>query len=303
VGRRHVAHSRAFRVCLGGLAVLTVVGALMAPAVAKTSKPKAAAVSQPTLATLKILRANVTIKPAGKTKYVKAKEGQVLRQGDALTTDAAGAAEVDYTDGSLTRLGVSTQFAITKLTNKRGGRQTQGTLTVGETWNRAAKVAQTGSFEVKAGGATAAVEGTAFLVVCLGQAGQTACRIIDVVDNVNVATTAGVTPLTPATSVDITNATAGTVTQLTYDDLVNIPAVIGNVYLDAVAGKGAGIDELPPTTTTTTTTLPPRRGAPVTTQPPPEETTVPPPPPPPPSTTTIPPPTTTSCVPSNTNPC
>ena len=83
----------------------------------------------PVLANLKIQAAAVTIKPSGKTKYVAAKDGQALRQGDALKTDAAGKAEIDYTDGSLTRLGSSTEFTITKLTNDRGGRQTEGTIT------------------------------------------------------------------------------------------------------------------------------------------------------------------------------
>ena len=60
----------------------------------------------------------------------------------------------------------------------------KGTLTVGSTWNRAAKVAETGSFEVKAGGATAAVEGTLFSVVCTVTAGQTSCHFIDLFDPV-----------------------------------------------------------------------------------------------------------------------
>ena len=84
-----------------------------------------------------------------------------------IQTDEAGSAEINYTDGSLTRLAASTEYTITKLTNKQGGRQTQGTLTVGETWNRAAKVSENGSFEVKAGGTTAAVEGTAFVFSCV----------------------------------------------------------------------------------------------------------------------------------------
>ena len=70
--------------------------------------------------------------------------------------------------------------------SKQGVRQTQGTLTVGSTWNRAAKVAETGSFEVKAGGATAAVEGTLFSVVCTCNGAQTSCEFIDLFDPVIV---------------------------------------------------------------------------------------------------------------------
>ena len=142
-----------------------------------------------TLANLKITADQVSIKPKGKSTFVAAKNGQPLHQGDTLKTAATGRAEIDYTDGSLTRLAGSTVFTISVLTNERGGRQTQGTLSVGETWNRAAKVSETGSFEVKAGGTTAAVEGTAFVVKCTPQTtgDQTvSCTVTAVVDNVKV---------------------------------------------------------------------------------------------------------------------
>ena len=80
-------------------------------------------------------------------------------------------------------------FTISKLTNEKGGRQTQGTLSVGETWNRAAKVSETGSFEVKAGGTTAAVEGTAFVAKCVPKTdGSQAvdCTFTAVVDDIKV---------------------------------------------------------------------------------------------------------------------
>jgi hypothetical protein len=141
------------------------------------------------LAHLKVTADNVTIKQNGKSSFVAAKNGMALKQGDTIKTDDAGRAEVDYTDGSLTRLSGSTIFTISKLTNEKGGRQTQGTLSVGETWNRAAKVSETGSFEVKAGGTTAAVEGTAFVAKCVPQDGgdqQVSCTFTAVVDNIHV---------------------------------------------------------------------------------------------------------------------
>jgi hypothetical protein len=142
------------------------------------------------LANLKVTTDHVTLKAHGKTTFVPAKNGQSLHQGDTIQTDADGRAEIDYTDGSLTRLGATTVFTISRLTDERGGRQTQGTLSVGETWNRAAKVSETGSFEVKAGGTTAAVEGTAFVVKCLpkadGTSQQASCSITAVVDDIHV---------------------------------------------------------------------------------------------------------------------
>jgi hypothetical protein len=165
---------------------LLVIGLLAAGALA-VSAPAAGAADA--LANLKITADNVQVKAKGASDFVAAKDGMALKQGDTIKTDATGRAEIDYTDGSLTRLGASTVFKLSKLTNERGGRQTQGTLSVGETWNRAAKVSETGSFEVKAGGTTAAVEGTAFVAKCVpaGNGSQTVnCTFTAVVDNIKV---------------------------------------------------------------------------------------------------------------------
>ncbi len=163
-----------------------VVGVLVAGALALTASAAGAADS---LASLKVTADNVQIKQKGKSTFVDAKNGQALKQGDTIKTDASGLAEIDYTDGSITRLANSTVFTISKLTNEKGGRQTQGTLSVGETWNRAAKVSETGSFEVKAGGTTAAVEGTAFVATCVPKSdGSQAvdCTFTAVVDDIKV---------------------------------------------------------------------------------------------------------------------
>jgi hypothetical protein len=148
----------------------------------------AASAAEP-LAKLKITADNVQVKQKGKSDFKDAKNGMALKQGDTIKTDANGRAEIDYTDGSLTRMAGSTIFTISKLTTNQGGRQTQGTLSVGETWNRAAKVSETGSFEVKAGGTTAAVEGTAFVAKCVpaSDGSQTvSCTFTAVVDNIKV---------------------------------------------------------------------------------------------------------------------
>jgi hypothetical protein len=168
-----------------GLALL-VVGVLAVGAMASLAPAAGAADA---LANLKITADNVQVKQKGKSSFVDAKEGMALKQGDTVKTDASGLAEIDYTDGSITRLGNSTVFTISKLTNEKGGRQTQGTLSVGETWNRAAKVSETGSFEVKAGGTTAAVEGTAFVAKCVPKTdGSQAvdCSFTAVVDDIKV---------------------------------------------------------------------------------------------------------------------
>ena len=167
---------------------LLVVGVLVAGVLALAA-PAAGAATE-TLAKLKVTADNVQIKQKGKTSFVAAKNGMALKQGDTIKTDATGLAEIDYTDGSLTRLSNNTVFTISVLTNEKGGRQTQGTLSVGESWNRAAKVSETGSFEVKAGGTTAAVQGTAFVAKCVPSASGTpqevTCTFTAVVDDIHV---------------------------------------------------------------------------------------------------------------------
>jgi hypothetical protein len=165
---------------------LLVVGVLAAGTVAAVAPAAGAADA---LANLKITADKVQIKQKGKSGFVDAKDGMALKQGDTLKTDASGLAEIDYSDGSITRLSNSTVFTISKLTTDKGGRQTQGTLSVGETWNRAAKVSETGSFEVKAGGTTAAVQGTAFVASCVPKSdGSQAvnCTFTAVVDDIKV---------------------------------------------------------------------------------------------------------------------
>jgi hypothetical protein len=165
---------------------LLVVTALFACALAMMAPAAGAADA---LANLKVTADNVQVKAKGKSTFVDAKDGQALKQGDTIKTDAGGTAEIDYTDGSITRLANSTVFTLSKLTSEKGGRQTQGTLSVGETWNRAAKVSETGSFEVKAGGTTAAVQGTAFVAKCVPNSdGSQAvdCTFTAVVDDIKV---------------------------------------------------------------------------------------------------------------------
>ena len=229
-----------------GLAALCV-AAFAAPALAApAAKPRqAAATTNAVLATLTIRTPNVDIKGKKKTTFAKGASGQVLHEGDTLRTDAtAGLAEISYTDGSYTRLGPNTEFSITKLTESQGVRQTQGTLTVGSTWNRAAKVAETGSFEVTAGGATAAVEGTLFSVVCTV---PTSCQFIDLFDPVLVTMGGAQVQLESAKTVTSEQGQLTSVQNLTREDLLANLWVAGNIFLDNVLAFAEPTD-LPPAT-------------------------------------------------------
>ena len=226
-------------------AVVVCLLAFAAPALAApTAKPKQAqSPAAKILARLTIRTPNVEIKTKNKTTFKKGASGQVLKQGDTLRTDAtAGLAEISYTDGSYTRLGPNTEFSITKLTEKQGVRQTQGTLTVGSTWNRAAEVAETGSFKVMAGGATAAVEGTLFAVTCTVNAGQTSCNFIDLFDPVTVTFNGVSVPLTSATKLSLNQGQLGVPQVLTREDLLADLWVAGNIFLDTLLNFGTPSD-------------------------------------------------------------
>ena len=232
----------------GALTVATTDAATATTAQPTANVPtKATLTASTTLATLKIQIPKVTIKAQGKSKYVAAKDGQVLHEGDAIQTDVGGRAEINYTDGSLTRLSPSTSFKITKLTSKRGGRQTQGTLGVGETWNRAAKVSESGSFEVKSGSTTAAVEGTAFVFSCVKQGKHKICTVIGVVDTVRVTTPGGgIAELGPGKIVLVTDDVPGSVGTLTYEEMIKLPVIVDNLALDQLVAKGGLFEITPP---------------------------------------------------------
>src|ERR1700745_1568111 len=80
-----------------------VVGAALAVWALVAGGAPAGAKSTTPLANLKITADTVTIRHKGQTDFVAAKDGEGLRQGDTIKTDENGTAEIDYTDGSLTR--------------------------------------------------------------------------------------------------------------------------------------------------------------------------------------------------------
>jgi hypothetical protein len=160
------------------VAALTTISALVAsslflvaPAGAQSNKKK-----QPT-GTLTVQATNVTVLEKGATKFTKAKRNQKISIGDTIQTDAAGLAEVEFSDGSLTRLDHNTIFTLDALVQKTGRRQVEGTVSAGQTWNRVQKLSETENFKQKGNGATAAVLGTAFLTKC-GLPAGTAFKIV-----------------------------------------------------------------------------------------------------------------------------
>jgi hypothetical protein len=212
------------------------------------------------LATVTVQSPVVYLKTAGRRRFTRARNGVTLRHGDAIRTGPTGKAEVDYTDGSLTRLGPSTEFTVVRLTDKRGGRQTRGELRVGEAWNRVAKLSATSSFEIRAGHATAAVEGTAFAVECTT---RNDCEFIDIVDDVDLHIDRSIKTRTrnivlgPDTDVVVDVVAHHKLGEpirestLSFDDANNDAWIVQNIASDQQEGIGHGRADLPPPPTTT----------------------------------------------------
>ncbi len=94
-------------------------------------------------------------------------EGKDLIEGDVLRTDGGGSAQIDFFDGSLTRVDVDTQLALRKLADSDDGRAITITLQAGRIWNRVAELGSSDDrFIVRIGEATVSVQGTTFFVDC-----------------------------------------------------------------------------------------------------------------------------------------
>ena len=173
--------------------------------------------SAPTAGKLKVSQTHVKSAqpPAPATE---AQSGQSVTPGQVLSTDSTGLAQVTYPDGSLTRLDSDTVFKVVSLTDNSGSRQTLGSVSGGKVWNRVTKLSRSGSFEVEAGGTTAAVRGTSFAVEC---SGTNDCDIISVIHTVVVTSTStGQTATLPPTfEVNADNGVLGTRVQLTAAEL------------------------------------------------------------------------------------
>ena len=197
------------------------------------------------LATLAVTAENVSVRRDGKEKFKPAKDGQSLKEGDTIQTDATGTAEVDYGNDAFTRLDVNTTFTIVVLTDEQGARQVQGSLETGQTWNRTAALTESGSFEQEGAGANATVRGTAFAIECDA---IDHCVFTAVVDNIDLTGLDGVTQLlTPLDQCDSTDTTeegeltgvlCGDITQISADDLPDW--IVTNLLQDLILGLPDG---------------------------------------------------------------
>lgn len=94
--------------------------------------------------------------------------------GDVVKTNSAGRAELDYSDGSLTRLAPNTQVTVVRL-DSASAQRTSVKVDAGRTWQRVKKLVADGAqYEVSTPLGVASVKGTAFEVDCT-KGGGVAC--------------------------------------------------------------------------------------------------------------------------------
>ena len=104
---------------------------------------------------------------AAEAPWKALKQGDTVREGDAVKTAASARLELTVPDGSRVRLGSSSQVVLSQgHFGKQGERKVTFTLWLGRVWAKVAKrVGGDSTFEVQTHNAVAGVRGTSFAVV------------------------------------------------------------------------------------------------------------------------------------------
>ncbi len=117
-------------------------------------------------ATLHTLGGGTEVRAAGSVEFRPGQEGRNLKEGDTIRTASDGRAEIEFFDGSETRLDRGTSLRLRSLTPITGpprGRKILSDHTAGRTFNRVADAEDPASrFEVHTPSAVASVRGTTF---------------------------------------------------------------------------------------------------------------------------------------------
>lgn len=119
------------------------------------------------LARLAVIDHSVSVQGRAAASFATGATGDALAAGDTIRTDDDGRAQLDYAEGSLTRLDRNTTFVVTKLASARHPSPLDVRVDVGRTWHEVAALTSSGErFEVTTSNAVATVRGTVFTVDC-----------------------------------------------------------------------------------------------------------------------------------------
>lgn len=122
--------------------------------------------SEATGATLRVITPAAKVYSGTGAAGVSGMNGQSLAQGDVIKTSAKGVVQIDYSDGSFTRVGPSSEFTLTTLSTEMGSRKIEQTIGVGSSFSRVRKLTGSESFSVTTEFGTATVRGTQFATAC-----------------------------------------------------------------------------------------------------------------------------------------
>jgi hypothetical protein len=157
----------------GGAAVVAV--ALVAAYVFATAGP---ATARP-FASLDILQGDAEIQLGSAAAFHPATDGATLHRGDTVRTGERGRAEIEYFDGSVTRLDRVTTFTLSELVSTPEESLVVGEQASGSTFNRVVELTGSQSrFEVETPSAIASVRGTTFFT----QVGEAESELVGVLE-------------------------------------------------------------------------------------------------------------------------
>jgi hypothetical protein len=129
--------------------------------------------------------------------FAPASDGQDLAVGDTVRTNGTGFVQVDYPDGSLTRLDSNAEFTLVDLSTTDKAQRVTGKLDGGRAWSNVEKItSSTGRYELETPVATASVRGTQFDTDCT--AADDSCTFTVIDGTVAVTPTGGDTILLQA---------------------------------------------------------------------------------------------------------
>lgn len=119
------------------------------------------------LATVQVTKGPVEVRPPGGA-FDLVRETAGVSPGTGVRTGQDALAEIEYFDGSLSRIGPSTTYEVVELERAPGRTVVVGKLDIGETFHDVKELTGSGSrFEVRESNAIAAVRGTRFAARCL----------------------------------------------------------------------------------------------------------------------------------------
>jgi hypothetical protein len=160
------------------LGAIGVVAALTTAILVATSGPATAK----QFGTLHTLAGLVEVRTAGQQDFHPGTEGEALHRGDTILTGPDGRAEIEYFDGSVTRLDFATEFTLTELASlpeREDSVIVEGRQVSGGTFSRVVDLTDsTSRFEVETPTAVASVRGTTFFSL-LRDDGTTLWGVLD----------------------------------------------------------------------------------------------------------------------------